>query len=41
LTLTSSKEQDRLIEEAEDDIKEGRVYSIDEVFKRFQERYKK
>ena len=32
------QEQDRLMEEAEEDIREGRVYSIDEVRARFLKR---
>ena len=33
------KEQDRMIEEAEDDIKAGRVYSVEEVQERFEKRF--
>jgi hypothetical protein len=35
------KQQDLLMEESEEDIREGRVYSIDEVIKEFDDRYKK
>lgn len=35
------QQQDLLMEEAEEDIREGRVYSIDEVLKEFEDRYKK
>ncbi len=35
------EQQDLLMEEAEEDIREGRVYSIDEVLKEFEDRYKK
>ena len=33
------KEQDRMIEEAEEDIKAGRVYSVEEVQERFEIRF--
>ena len=33
------RQQDRMIEEAEEDIKAGRVYSVEEVQERFEKRF--